>query len=370
MSEYSRAYIEISRANLLHNIEEICKRKASKTEFIAVLKANAYGHDSISVAKILNEVGIKFFAVASLEEALRLRQNNIKGEILILGYTSPHDIDIVIQNGLTQSIVDLDYAYSLIPQLKDKKLKVHIQVDTGLHRLGLNYDDIPSLIKVYAIKEFIFKGIYSHFSMADSANDEAVKFTLIQNRRFNEVLNSLKSKHINYGKAHIQGSYGFVNYPNLVYDYIRIGMLMYGNKITLQSDIFKPLDLKPVLSLKSHIIHINEVKKGEHISYGSGYKSDKNMKIATVAIGYKDGYPRSLNQKALVYINKKYAKVIGICMDQLIIDVTDIDCKVDDVVELIGEYHYINATYVSSLCDSVACELLSRLSPNIKRLIV
>lgn len=368
--QYERAFIEINKENLLHNYQVLSSMLKPNTEFIAVLKANAYGHDAPLVAKVLNDAGVRYFAVASIDEAIKLREEKILGEILILGYTHTSDIQKLIDYDLCQSIVDYDYAMKIVPFIKDKRLKVQIQVDTGLHRLGFNVDEIDKIKELFSYKCLDIKGIYSHFSMADNLNEEAIAFTHKQIEKFNYLTNELKKDGLNV-KSHIQGSYGLINYPELNYDYVRIGMLMYGNDISSHANKKYPINLKPVLSLKSHIIHINHIKSGEYVSYGTIFKAEKEMKVATICLGYKDGYPKALAKDGHVLIKGQYAKIIGgICMDQMMIDVSDIDCNVDDIVELIGDHKLTNATYLSSLYGSVACELLSTLGRHLKRILV
>lgn len=371
MNKYERVWIEISRANLKHNLAALKKRLNSSCEYIAVIKANAYGHGGPEIAKILNEEGIRSFAVASIDEAIALRHANIKGDILILGYTSPTMVNDLIKYGLTQSIVDFEYAKNIQEKLDKKRLKVEIQVDTGLHRLGFNYEALAKISEALKIPEFKVMGIYSHFACADSKDPEAIAFTKTQNQRFQAVLAYLKSEHIYYGKAHLQGSYGFLNYPEFNYDCVRIGMLMYGNDIIQGVYQKYPIDLKPVLSLKSHIIHLNTVKKGEYVSYGHSFKALKTIKIATIGIGYKDGYSKALAKDNFVYINGKACKIIGgICMDQMMVDVSDVDCAVDDEVELIGDHDVTNASLLAYSINSVAAEILAGLGRHIKRIII
>lgn len=371
MMEYERSWIEISKDNLSHNLKELKRYYKDDKHLMCVIKANAYGHDAPLIAQYLNELGFNNFAVASIDEALILRRHNIKGNILILGYTSISMVDELIKNGLTQSIVDYDYAIKLKNAIKDKSLKVQIQIDTGLHRLGLGFEDDNKISDIFKFPEFKVMGIYSHFRVADSLKKEDIIFTKLQNERFNSLLKRLKDKGLHYGKAHIQASYGLINYPEMSYDLSRVGMLMYGCPIREDAYQKNQLDLKPVLTLKSHIIHIQEVKQSEYISYGNNYIADHDMKVATISLGYKDGYPKALAKDNYVMINGKYAKILGsICMDQMMVDVSDIDCNVDDEVIIIGDYDLIKAQHLASSINSCSAEILSNLQRHLIRHLV
>ena len=366
---YYRSFIEINRKNLIDNYSKL-KALAGDSRFVAVIKANAYGHDSVLIAKTLNEVGVFNFAVASIDEALVLRKAQVKGEILLLGYTSKEDLNCAIDNGLTISLLDYEYSKDINKQI-NRKIKAFIQINSGLNRLGYKYDDLEKIKASFKFENINIKGIYSHLASADSDDLKAINYVHQQKTHFDQVLKELKEANLSYGIASLQASYGLVNYPHFTYDAVRIGMLLYGVDISEKAYRANSLDLKPVLSLKSHIIEIQEIKSGEYISYGLAFQALKPMRIATVSIGYKDGYNRLLAKDNYVLINGRYAKIIGkICMDQLMIDITDIDCKVDDIVTLIGEDKPIKADHLASSIDSISAELLACLSRHLPRILV
>ena len=358
-----RAWIEINRNHLENNIKEIKKIISDKTKIMAVVKANAYGHGIIPISKELNKLGIEDFAVATLEEGIILRQNHIKGNILILGYTRFDDIPYVIKYDLIQTIVDYEYAKRLEELKLDRKIKVHIKINTGMNRIGESYKHIDKLLEIYKMKSLDILGTFTHLSVSDSHKVEDIEFTKNQIKSFDDCVQILKENNCNVGILHVQASYGVLNYPELTYDYVRIGIMMYGN-LSSRKDVtkLKP-DIKPVLSLKARITSIKEINKDEAVGYGRGFIATNNIKIASVAVGYADGYPRNLSNHAKVIINGQIVPVIGrICMDQLMIDISTLmNVKVGDVVTLIGEDNEILAESIADQTGTISNEILSRL---------
>lgn len=360
----NRAWVEIDLDNLEHNIDEIKKIISKKTKIMAVLKANAYGHDLIIISKKLNEIGIEDFAVATLDEGIILRKNNIKGNILIMGFTSIENIQYVIDYDLIQTVIDEEYANELIKLHNSKELKVHLKINTGMNRIGISYNNFEFVKNLYNEKKLNILGIYSHLCTSNSNKKRDIAFANEQISRFNNLINYLKDSNINVGKVHIQSSYGILNFPELEYDYVRAGIIIYGlyNDNNTYAKIH--LNIKPVLTLKSKIVSIKELKKGETVGYGRTYKAIRNEKMAAVSIGYVDGYPKNLSElNAYVKVNNHYAKVIGrICMDQLVINITNIpNVKVNDIVTLIGNSKYINAENLATKLKTITPELLGRL---------
>ena len=342
-----RAWIEIDLDNLVNNISEIKKIISPKTKIMAVVKANAYGHGALLTARKLSEIGITDFAVATLEEGIYLRKNNIQGNILILGFTNFDDLKYVMKYDLIQTIIDYDYS---------EKIK------------ELNFND-----KIYENEKLNILGTFSHLCVADSNTKENIDFTNRQIELFNETIKRIKTKGYDTGKVHLQSSYGVINYTGLDYDYVRVGILMYGINSSYESYQLTHLNLKPVLSLKARITSVKEINKNDSVSYGRTYIVTENRKIASVSIGYADGIPRNLsNQNMQVKINESYGTVIGrICMDQLLIDISNIsNVKVGDIITIIGEDKNITAEQVADKADTITNELLCRLGDRLARIIV
>ena len=370
MSFKSLAWIEINLENLENNIKEIQKIIPEKTKIMAVVKANAYGHGLVLISKKLNEIGIFNFAVSSLKEGIELRENGILGNILILGFTDYKNLEDVIKYDLIQTIIDYDYAKRIEKLDLSQKLKVHLKINTGMNRIGENYQNIEKIKEIFAIKNIEILGLFTHLSVSDSSNLEDINFTKRQINNFFQVVNTLKSIGYSNFSSHIQSSYGILNYPELNLDYVRIGIIMYGVHSEKNIKTKVNINLKPVLTLKVKISSIHELDVNESISYGRTYITTSKIKVATVSIGYADGYPRSLSSKGIVLVNGKRRPILGrICMDQLIIDVTNMSIQVGDIVTLIGEDQDIKAEDVSYLANTISNELLSRLGNRLERII-
>ena len=369
----SRAWIEINQKNLENNIQEIRKKLEKKTNIIAVVKANAYGHGDILITKKLNDIGIKNFAVATLEEGINLRKNNIKGDILILGYTPISKVKTIYDNNLTQTIVDLEYAYEINKELQknNKKIKVHIKINTGMNRIGIKYNEKDKIEQIFKLNNLNISGIFSHLAVADELTKENTEYTKEQILKFKKCINTLKSKGYDIGKTHIQSSYGMLNYSKNVFDYVRVGLFIYG----IQDKKREDFNLKPVLTLKSRIECISEIEENETVGYGRSYIAKYKEKIAAVSIGYADGLPRNLsNKNTKVIVNGEYGYIIGkICMDQLMIKIpNNIQVKAGDTVILIGKENEkeITVNDMAKLSDTISYEILSRLGARLDRILV
>ncbi|MCI8961414.1 MAG: serine racemase VanT catalytic subunit [Clostridia bacterium] len=368
LTKQNRAWLEINLDNLEHNVNQIKSIIPDKCKIMAIVKANAYGHGMIEIAKKLNEIGVQDFAVATLSEGINLRKNNIKGNILILGYTDLKDVEYIIKYDLIQTIVDYEYAKKIEKMKLEDKLKVHIKINTGMNRIGESYKNIDNLIKTYQIKNIEILGTYSHLCVADSLKSDDVEFTNEQINNFFECIDKIKSLGYDTGKIHIQASYGILNYPELNCDFVRPGIIMYG--IYNEDEPKTRLNLKSVLTLKARITSVKEIEEDESVSYGRTFIAKTKKRIATVCIGYADGYPRNLGNKDVqVMVNGQFAEIIGrICMDQLIIDVSQIkEIHQGDIVTLMGEQKEISAETIANKADTITNELLSRLGSRLGR---
>lgn len=368
----NRAWVEINLSNLKNNIEEIKKIIPQETEIMAIVKANAYGHGIIEISKYLNEIGIQNFAVATLDEGIQLRENGIKGDILILGNTYIDNIKYVIKNNLIQTIVDYDYAKKIEKLKLEQKLRVHIKINTGMNRIGEKSTNIENIQQIYKMNNISIEGMFTHLCVSDSLEEKDMDFSKKQIQEFDNCIENIKKLGYNPGKIHVQASYGILNYSELKYDYVRPGIIMYGVYSDNQEVMKIKPKLKPVLALKARITAIKEIEKNESVSYGRTFIAEKPTRIATVGIGYADGYPRNLsNKRTKVIINGKYAEIIGrICMDQLIVDISDgIEANVGDIVTLIGE-NEISVENISEKAETITNEVLSRLGNRLPRICI
>lgn len=368
----SRAWLSINRENLLHNIKELHTIMPDNCKLMAVVKANAYGHGSVMISSLLNKAGIRNFAVATLQEGIELRLNGITGEILVLGYTEPSLAGELLQYGLTQTIIDYNYGREL--ESKGIPLKVQIKIDTGMHRLGFLAEETEEIINIFRAKNLEVTGIFTHLSTADSLREGDIRFTTEQIGRFYTLLEQLKQRKIQV-PVHIQSTYGLLNYNALSCDYARIGIGMYGSLSSAQDKTIIQPDIRPVLSLHSRVALIRNITEGESVGYGRAYQADADRTIAVIAIGYGDGYPRSLSEgKGEAVIGGMKVPIVGrICMDQLIVDITGAEgIRSGDMATLIGKEDSasISAGEVSDKAGTIANELLCRLGNRLPRIYV
>lgn len=368
-TDTDRAYLEIDLNNLEHNVKVLKGAMPQKCKLMAVVKAEAYGHGIYEIATHLGKIGVKAFAVATIDEGIKLRQYGVSGEILILGYTAPARAKELRKYDLTQTLID--YEYSLLLNKQGYAVMTHIKVDTGMHRLGFDAKDIENISAVFSMKHIKVSGIYTHLCAADSVDEKDIFFTNVQIESFYNLLNQLKKKGITIPKIHIQSSYGLLNYPELKCDYVRAGVSLYGVLSSPNDRTKLQLDLRPVLSLKSRVILLREIKKGDSVGYSRSFVANRDSLIAVLPVGYADGYPRNLScGKSYVLINGHQAPVVGkICMDQLAVDVTDIpDIKVGITATLIGKDgdEEISAPMIADNSESITNELLSRMGQRLK----
>ena len=370
MYQRGRAWIELNLSHLAHNVKEFQKILPEKCSLMPAIKANAYGHGAALIGRSLENMGISDFCVASLGEAIELRNAGITGQILILGYTSPRQFSELSRYRLTQTVIDLSYAR----QLNDfgEPVCVHVSIDTGMHRLGERSENTEQICQIWKLKNLRITGVFSHLCTADGHSAADHWFTLEQINRFNANIDFLHKQGFSGFKTHLQSSYGVLNYPDLNYDYARIGIALYGVLSSSTDNITAEADLKPVLSLKSRIECVKELHAGESIGYGLTFTAPKEMKIAAVSIGYADGIPRELSNKGHVLVHGKKAAIIGrICMDQLLIDASKLShVSSGDEVVLIGSCggEMLSAAKIAEYSNTKSNEILSRLGNRLERI--
>jgi len=364
-TDRGRAWVELDMDNLRHNVREIRRILPHTCELMPAVKANAYGHGAIEISRELNRLGINAFCVASAEEGIELRKNQIDGEILILGYTHPGNFDLLRLYNLTQTVIDYEYAKAL--NTYGKRLDVHIKVDTGMNRLGESFDNMENILGIFKLKNLAIKGLYSHFMAGNYESQRDMDFTQRQLDRFENILREIEKQGYTVPKAHIQNSFGVFSRPDLKYDYARVGIALYG--VYKKKNAF----LKPVLALKARVTAVKTVKAGETIGYSPGYTAPSDMKLALLSIGYGDGIPRALsNGIGRVLISGKSAPVVGlVCMDQITVDVSDINnVKQGDVAVLIGKdgSEEISVLEIAKQSGTIPNEILARLGTRLKRI--
>lgn len=368
-----RTWAEIDLDALNYNVSEI-KKHIKTGEFMAVVKADAYGHGAAVVAPYLEKLGINYFAVSNIEEAEELRRAGVVGEILILGYT---DVDLAIElfeQNIIQSVFSLSYAKALNAAAKKVgvKISVHLKIDSGMGRIGFNCRNEESIdsssdemAEVAKLSNLVVKGAFTHFSVADSEEPENKQYTKMQ---YNNFLKGAESFKVKTGKniiLHCCNSAGTVLNTDMQLSLNRIGIIMYG--LTPDVSLNLPLNLKPVMSFHTVISQIKHISKGDFISYGRTFKAEKDMVLATVPVGYADGFRRELSNKGYVLINGKKANIVGrICMDQAMVDITGIKADEGDNVTIFGKD--LPVEQIADWCHTINYEIVCGISRRVPRL--
>ena len=370
MEFYRQSWININLDALYHNLQEIKFLFPTGIYVIAVVKADAYGHGILPIARYLESKAVNYLAVASLDEAIFLRENGIRSPILVMGPVSTRDIQIAQFYNVTLTVTDEGFAKELrryVVNHLDSSLKVHIKIDTGMRRLGLSLAHAEDVIISLFTSGLALEGIYTHFASADSDPD----FTLTQINRFSGLLRRLRAKGIDFDLVHISNSAGLV-YRRVfegMSNAVRPGLALYGAYAS--TDLRDLMRLEPVLSLHSRISVIRELRPGEGLGYNHTYISDRWRRVAVLPIGYGDGYPRVLSNRGCVLIRERRCPIVGkICMDQLFVDVSELDeVRVGDEVVLIGRQgqEEIRVEEIASWCNTIAYELLCQLGRRLPR---
>lgn len=323
-----RTWAEVDLDAIAHNIKEIRKITNPNSKIMAVVKADAYGHGFLEVTRTLLENGADRLAVAVLQEGKQLRSRGVSVPILILGASGEEAVEDLINFDITPSVFTYEFAKALSyrAEQKEKVTKIHIKVDTGMSRIGFlagenNEEIVEEILKISRLPYIEIEGIFSHFATSDEYDKE---YTLLQYSRFMDVCNKLEEKGLHIPIKHICNSAGIMMYPEMHLDMVRPGVILYGMYPSDEVDKSK-LDLIPAMTLKSTITHVKEVEAGRGVSYGKEYITENETKIATVPIGYADGYLRKLAHEGKMIVNGVKVPIIGrICMDQCMIDVTNV----------------------------------------------
>lgn len=331
----SRFYAKIELNNIGKNVSGVRSKIGHDTKIMAVVKADAYGHGAVQIAKYLDDK-VEWFGVSNIDEALELRNNGIEKDILILGAIMPDDYSSIVKYDVTATVFDYERANLLNKEanLQNKVAKVHIKVDTGMSRIGFLPDDLSAdtVLKISQLPNIALEGIFSHLARADEADKTSAKE---QQSAFDTFIKLLEERNINIPLKHLYNSAGIMEFPTK-YDMVRMGIMLYGYYPSDEVD--KNYCLYPSMELISQISHIKTIKKGTGVSYGHTFIADNDIKVATVPVGYADGYPRCLSGIGEVLINGQRCKIIGrICMDQFMVDITALNnVSIGDEVVLVG----------------------------------
>jgi alanine racemase len=352
--ELRPVWAEIDLDAIANNMREIRRISESK-EIIAIIKADGYGHGAVDIAPVLLENGADRIGVAVITEAVELRNSGIDVPMMVLGFTPPTLFERILEHNIEQTIFNYNDAKELsrIATEKNKIVKIHIAIDTGMGRIGFlpNEESAQEVYEISRLSNIEIVGLFTHFSSADDL-DKA--YTHLQIKKYNEFNERLIDLGIDIPLKHVSNSAGIIDLPIAHYNAVRPGIILYG--CYPSEEVMKEkINVKPVMSLKANIVHIKTLGEGEYVSYGRTFRTEKETVIATLPLGYADGYTRLLFGKAKVIVNGKFAPVVGrICMDQCMIDITDIDgVKVGDEVILVGEDEYNNVISADDIAKQV-----------------
>ena len=370
-STLKRTWAEISLDNLTHNFETIRRQVGPKAKLLGVVKADAYGHGAVRVAKHLERLGAGYLAVSNLDECEELRVNGITLPILMLGFTPADQAGRILKNDMTQTVPNLAIAeaYSSAAVHAGGTMKVHIKLDTGMGRLGFQCDDahfdasLRDILKILTLPGLDVEGVFTHFCVSDEAADECVEFTKVQHDRFLRMIDAVETQgHFQFRLHHCCNAGGIASYPEWAWDMVRCGIILYGT-----GDLAERMGMKPVMTVKTTVSTIKDFDPDTSISYGRQFFTTRPSRIAVLPIGYADGLFRALSGKLRVLTPYGEAQQVGrICMDMCMIDVTDLpQVKSGDEVEIFGEH--ILCADDAALCDTIPYELMCAVSKRVPR---
>ncbi|NLK27918.1 MAG: alanine racemase [Clostridiales bacterium] len=370
---YYRVQANVNLNIIRYNIKEVRKKLKKDTKLMLIIKADAYGHGAVPIAKAISKDQIAdAYGVAIIEEAIELRKAGITLPILVLGFTAREQYPLVVANDVTQTVFQYEMAEELSKEAirQGKQVKIHIKVDTGMSRIGFFDSDssIEVIKRIAELKNLEIEGLYSHFAQADEVNRTSTETQL---KRFLDFNEALERAGIHIPVKHISNSAGILEYPEAELDMVRCGIATYG---IYPSDMVnkEQIRLLPAMELKTHVIFVKELDAGVGVSYGATYVTNRKSKIATIPVGYADGYSRNLSNCGKVIIHGKFAPIIGrVCMDQFMVDVTEVeDVKQGDIVTLMGKDHdaIITAEELSEWSHSFPYELICTVGKRIPRI--
>lgn len=340
MKEYNRVYAKIDLDAAAYNMEQMKNRIGSGARLIAVVKTDAYGHGAVPLAEVFEKLDYVWgYAVASLDEGMILRKHGIKKPILVLGCVFPDQYDEMVRSEIRAAVYTEEMAREMAEAAKraGKNAYIHIKIDTGMGRIGFPVSEESAEIigRISRLENIQIEGMFTHFAKADETDKT---YTYGQHKKFMWMKEQMEKRGVEIPYYDCDNSAGIIDFPDMKHDLARAGISTYGMYPSEEVNQ-DAVDLKPVLSLVSHVIFVKTVEPGTSISYGGTFVAPKQMRVATIPVGYGDGYPRSLSNKGSVLIHGKRARILGrVCMDQFMVDVTDIpDVKFMDQAVLIGE---------------------------------
>lgn len=341
MKFLKRCWAEIDLDQLERNYKALREKLSPGCRFMGVVKADAYGHGEHCIAKVLEELGADWLGVSNIEEALSIRSDGVKLPILVLGATPVEYVRELAEHNITQTVFSRDYAEALYEAASAARVRldVHIKLDTGMNRIGFHPEhpeDMAMLLELYRCKYINWTGVFTHFASADETSEDGVAYTKNQFNHFIKACDLLESEGVSLGLRHCCNSAGTIHYPEMQLDMVRVGISLYG--LLPSSECAEYITPYPVMSLYAAVTMVKKLQKGQQVSYGRIFTAPHDMVIATIAIGYADGYDRNYSNRGWVLLHGKEAPIVGrICMDQCMVDVTDIpEVKAGDIATVAG----------------------------------
>lgn len=371
MTDEERVLAIIDLDAIAYNMTNIKSKVGKETGIIGIIKADAYGHGSVEISKVILENGADWLAVAVVDEGINLRKNGIAAPILLLGYTPELRLEDVVNNGFIQTV----YTYETAKKLSDvavrlgKTAVIHIKIDTGMGRIGyrVNEASADEIVKISELPNIEVNGMFTHFSTADEKDKN---YTLNQYKKFVQMDALLRERGLEIPIKHAANSAAIMDFDNMMFNMVRPGIILYGAYPSEEVDKDN-LSIKPAMSVKTHVSYVKEVNEGDYISYGRKYQAVGKRIIATIPVGYADGFIRAYSNGGKVLIKGEYAPIVGrICMDQFMVDVTDIkDVQINDEVVLIGKQgnKEITVDFIASILDTINYEVFCTLSKRVPR---
>ena len=370
-STLKRTWAEISLDNLTHNFETIRRQVGPKAKLLGVVKADAYGHGAVRVAKHLERLGAGYLAVSNIDECEELRDSGVTLPILMLGFTPADQTARILQLHMTQAV----QSYAIAKEFSDRavalggKMTVHVKLDTGMGRLGFSCDEahfdasLRDILKILTLPGLDVEGVFTHFSVSDEDTEESVAFTKLQHERFARMIEKVETQSgFRFKLHHCCNAGGIASYPEWAWDMVRCGIILYGT-----GDLAERMGMKPVMTVKTTVSTIKDFDPDTSISYGRQFFTTRPSRIAVLPIGYADGLHRALSNQIEVLTPYGRAKQVGrICMDMCMIDVTDLpQLRVGDEIEVFGEHQLIETA--AKQCGTISYELLCAVSKRVPR---
>jgi len=387
--KYQRTWAEINLANIQHNLQEIRRHITGDTSIMGIVKADAYGHGAVPVANALIAGGMRTLGVATCEEGVQLRENGITVPVLVMGFTPEPLLPYVLEHNLTQTVFCADAATELaaLAAKYNRRTTIHIEIDTGMRRLGFIPEDTQTICEIAKIPNLFLEGIFTHFATSDALDAD---FMYHQHARFASTIAELESLGLHVPIKHAANSGALAQIlrsqddaaisplsppcQELLMDTVRPGIMLYGHAPSAElTSLCAPLNLRPAMRLMTQVSMVKKLPAGVGISYGHMYKTERDSIIAVLPIGYADGYPRRLSRRGRVLINGKFAPIAGaICMDQCMVDVTDIpDVKPgDQVIMLDTADNKISAECLADTVGTISYEILCGIGKRVPRLYI